>query len=283
MDFAQTELIRAGNPGPLTGPGTNTWIHGRGEVVVIDPGPLQPEHLERVVEVAGRMGRITALICTHHHEDHVEGARELSRLTCAPLALFHTRAQAVSDLPLHDGDTVLAGEAELTVVHTPGHASDHICLHSASDGILFTGDHVLSGTTSVIWPPDGDMDDYLTSLEKVQRLGPRRLLPGHGDPVEDPATVLEELVRHRLAREAQVLALLRRGPASPPALVPELYAEYPRAVWDAAAKTVLAHCLRLEKLGLLEQSASAAGPEFALSARSRGTATIGPSHPGNPR
>lgn len=283
MDVAKTELIRAHNPGPLTGPGTNTWIYGLGEVVIIDPGPLQQEHLERVVEVAEGMGRVTALICTHHHEDHVEGARELSRLTGAPLALFHTRAEALSDLPLHDGDRILAGQAELTVVHTPGHASDHICLHASRDAVLFTGDHVLSGTTSVIWPPDGDMDYYLTSLEKVAALTPRRLLPGHGDPIEDPASALGELIRHRLERETQVLELLRRGPARPDELVPELYAEYPREVWDAAARTVLAHCLRLERLGVLQRTPTAPGPEFALHLPALAKGWPEPSFPEGPR
>ncbi len=264
MKSGQFEMVRAANPGPLTGPGTNTWIYGWEEVVVIDPGPLQMEHLSRIVATAGRMGRITALVCTHHHEDHVEGARELSRLTGAPLALFHTRAQQLSDLPLHDGDRVLAGRCELSVVHTPGHASDHICLYAARDAILFTGDHVLAGTTSVIWPPDGDMDDYLTSLTRVNALPARMLLPGHGDPIADPKEAVRRLIDHRLEREGQILVALGRGPARPEQLVPHLYSEYPREVWAAAAKTVLAHCLRLEKLGRVWRQQTDAGPEFGL-------------------
>ncbi len=264
MDSGQIVLCRAANPGPLTGPGTNTWVYGRGEVVVIDPGPLQEEHMDKIVAVAAQMGRVSALICTHHHEDHVEGARELSQRIGAPLALFHTRREAMSDLPLHDGDRVLAGQFELAVVHTPGHASDHICLYASRDGVMFTGDHVLSGTTSVIWPPDGDMDEYLTSLEKVLKLAPNRLLPGHGDPIDDPAPALRALLRHRLEREGQILEVLRRKPARPQDLVAELYAEYPREVWEAAAKTVLAHCLRLEKKGRLRRLPTASGPEFGL-------------------
>ncbi len=266
MAGGNIELVRAANPGPLTGAGTNTWIYGQDEVVVIDPGPLLEDHLDTVKRVAERRGRIAALICTHHHVDHVEGAQRLSELTAAPLALYHARAKGISDLPLHHGDRVLVGRSELSVIHTPGHASDHICLYSERDRVVFTGDHVLSGTTSVIWPPDGDMDDYLTSLELIRGLGPARLLPGHGDPIEDPASHLLDLADHRLEREAQVLEALRSGPARPEDLVPRLYADYPREVWEPAAKTVLAHCLRLEKLGKVRRLETPGGSEFELSA-----------------
>lgn len=251
----ETTLIRVGanNPGPLTGPGTNTWIFGQGEVVVIDPGPLMEDHLGKVAKTAASVGRVAAVICTHHHLDHREGADRLCQLTGAPLALFHTAADRPGQLPLYDGDRILAGTAELVALHTPGHARDHLCLLAERERVLFTGDHVLSGTTSMIWPPDGDMSAYMQSLERLLELAVDRLLPGHGEPITDPKVAVASLIAHRLEREAQVLGTLRGGPARPQELVPLLYASYPKDVWDAAAQTTLAHCLKLAAEGRLRQ------------------------------
>ncbi|NNM96509.1 MAG: MBL fold metallo-hydrolase [Candidatus Dormibacteraeota bacterium] len=244
-------LVRAPNPGPLTGPGTNTWIFGLDEVVVIDPGPLDEEHLRRVVDAAAQVGRVAAVLCTHHHEDHQEGALRLTELTGAPLAVFHRRADRVGNLPLHDQDRILAGRTELVAIHTPGHSSDHLCFLAERERLLFTGDLVLSGTTSVIWPPDGDMGQYLDSLARVSELAVDRLLPGHGEPIDNPGAALETLIRHRQEREAEVLRAFRDGPRRPADLVPELYAGYPEEVLPYAGQTVLAHCLKLAAEGRL--------------------------------
>lgn len=264
MGAARVELVRARNPGPLTGPGTNTWLYGLGEAVVIDPGPATPSHLDAVMAAASAIGPVAMIVVTHHHQDHAEGARQLSALTGAPLALFHTEVSAPGDLGLHHHDRILAGGAELMVLHTPGHAADHVCLFEEPRRLLFSGDHVLSGTTSVIWPPDGNMDQYLASLQLVIDSAPHRILPGHGEPIEDPDRALAELLSHRLAREQQIFELLKAGPARPRDIVTALYATYPQAVWEAAEKTVLAHLLRLEASGRVRRSTRADDSPFEV-------------------
>lgn len=263
MPTASVTLVRAPNPGPLTGPGTNTWIFGLDEVVVVDPGPLDEAHLLRVVEAAAQVGRVAAVLCTHHHEDHQAGALRLCELTGAPLAVFHRRADRVGNLPLHDQDRILAGGTELVALHTPGHASDHLCFLAERERLLFTGDLVLSGTTSVIWPPDGDMGQYLDSLDRISGLAVDRLLPGHGEPIDDPGAALAALIRHRQEREAEVLEAFRNGPHRPADLVPKLYAGYPEEVLPYASQTVWAHCLKLAAEGRLRQLGDGPDPIFA--------------------
>lgn len=257
----QIALVRAPNPGPLTGAGTNTWIYGRGETVVIDPGPADEGHLERVMETATGLGRVVLVTCTHHHPDHLEGAARFCQLARAPLAVHFRRATDPSTLPLHDGDRLLVGSGELAAIHTPGHAADHLCFFDESRRVLFTGDHVLQGTTSLVVPPDGDMTAYLHSLDRVLQLRPARLLPGHGEPIEDPEEAIRELIDHRRQREAQILGQLQASPGGPASLVPRLYASYPPEVMEMAAGTVLAHLLKLEKEGLVRRLAGD-GPEL---------------------
>lgn len=261
---ALVELVRAPNPGPLTGSGTNTWIYGRGDSVVIDPGPADESHLATVVEAATRRGRIIAVAVTHHHADHIEGAARICELTGAPLAVHFSRAHEARTLPLHDGDRLLVGASELTALHTPGHASDHLCFFDESVRILFTGDHVLQGTTSLIMPPDGDMTAYLQSLDRVLRLGPTSLHPGHGELIADGETSIRELIAHRLERESQILHQLRLGPAGAEALVSQLYASYPIEVRGMAAGTVMAHLLKLERDGRVRQLDQEGPAQFRL-------------------
>lgn len=256
-------LVRAPNPGPFTGPGTNSWVFGEDEVVVIDPGPLDEGHLERLAEVARARGRVAAVLCTHHHIDHLEGAAHFCELVEAPLGRFHLRVESAGELPLEDGDRVLAGRTSLVALHTPGHASDHLCFHADRERLLFTGDHVLSGTTSVVWPPDGDMTQYMRSLEVVEQLGPAWILPGHGDPVEDPIPHVQGLIAHRQARERQVLEALRSRASSPAELVPVMYRDYPRDIWPAAAQSLLAHCLKLTSEGLLVRDGEGVEARFS--------------------
>lgn len=255
MATGQVMLIRAPNPGPLTGPGTNTWVFGSGESLVIDPGPANEAHLSRVAEAARTVGPVIAIACTHHHTDHLEGAARLSEMTGAPLAVHFQRTSQAGDLPLHDGDRLLVGRVGLTAIHTPGHASDHLCFFDEISRRLFTGDHVLQGTTSLVVPPDGDMAAYLDSLERVLKLGPLRIHPGHGEVVEDGEAAIRELIDHRLRREAQILDQLRGGAAAPEDLVPRLYSSYPSAVLGMAAGTVHAHLLKLEREGRVRRLA----------------------------
>lgn len=252
---SEVVMVRAPNPGPLTGAGTNTWIYGRGETVVIDPGPADEGHLARVLESANRRGRVVMVACTHHHIDHIEGAARFCELAQAPLAVHFRRATDSSTLPLHDRDHLLVGTGELIAIHTPGHASDHLCFFEESTRILFTGDHVLQGTTSLVLPPDGDMTAYLGSLDRVVRLRPSRLLPGHGEPIEEAEAAISELIAHRLQRESQILRRLQFGPGGPDSLVPLLYASYPPEVTEMAAGTVLAHLLKLEAEGQVRRVA----------------------------
>ncbi len=247
------ERILAPNPGPLTGPGTNTWLFGRGEVVVIDPGPLDQRHLDAVAQAARLRGGAGMVLCTHHHPDHREGADRLAEMLGAPLALYHRQAEKAGELALEDGDRLLAGESWLEVVHTPGHSQDHLCVFAPEERVLFSGDHVLQGTTSVIWPPEGDMAAYLRSLARVRDLEADWLLPGHGEPITEPRTAVEVLIAHRLERERQVLEALGPDPLAPSQLVAQLYRGYPPEVLEYAAQTVLAHCLKLEMEGRIER------------------------------
>jgi glyoxylase-like metal-dependent hydrolase (beta-lactamase superfamily II) len=267
-EAAEILLVRAPNPGPLTGSGTNTWIYGSGETVVIDPGPADESHLERVAESARRQGRVVAVAVTHHHGDHLDGASRLCELTGAPLAVHFRRADQASDLPLHDGDRLLVGDSELEAIHTPGHASDHLCFFDRSARVLFTGDHVLQGSTSLVVPPDGEMAAYLASLERVLQLRPRRLNPGHGESIEDAEGAIRELIAHRLQRETQILDQLRLGPTCPEELVPRLYASYPKAVLGMASGTVLAHLLKLEREGRVRRLAATEPTRFELMGQS---------------
>lgn len=257
------ELLRAPNPGPMTGSGTNTWVLGAGQSLVVDPGPDLLPHLERVARRAQDLGHLTAVVVTHHHLDHLEGAARLSAMTGAPIARHHLGAGG-GELPLHDGDRILLGSAELEVLETPGHARDHICLELLGQRLLFSGDLVLQGTTSLVRPPDGDMAAYLQSLERLLERGPSRLLPGHGEALEDGREAISQLVRHRLAREDQILRQLERGPASPAELVPGLYPAHPETLRSAAAGTVHAHLLKLERERRVRRLPGADPPRFEL-------------------
>ncbi|MGH7639660.1 MAG: MBL fold metallo-hydrolase [Candidatus Dormibacteria bacterium] len=258
--------VTAPNPGPLTGRGTNTWIFGDGQAAVIDPGPDDQAHLERVLAAASTVGPVVLVLCTHHHQDHLEGARRLCRMTSAPLAAHFRLAGGGADLPLHDRDRLLAGRAELLALATPGHSQDHVCFYDESSGVLFTGDHVLQGSSSVIDPPDGDMSQYLASLELVRALGPSRLLPGHGEPLAPAGPAISQVIQHRLEREGQILGLLRSGPATAAALVPTIYRDYPEEVLGLAQRTVLAHLIKLEQEGRVGRLAADPGeaPRFFL-------------------
>jgi glyoxylase-like metal-dependent hydrolase (beta-lactamase superfamily II) len=261
-DAPEVLLVRAPNPGPLTGAGTNTWIYGQGETLVIDPGPADERHLQQVMDAAGRLGRVVMVACTHHHIDHLAGAARLCELAQVPLAVHFRRATDPRTLPIHDGDQLLVGGGGLVAIHTPGHASDHLCFFEESSRILFTGDHVLQGTTSLVVPPDGDMTEYLSSLDRVLKLGPSRLLPGHGEPIEAAETAITELIAHRLQREAQILEQLQSGPAGPDSLTPRLYASYPPEVLEMAAGTVLAHLQKLEQEGKVRRVAGELPDQF---------------------
>jgi glyoxylase-like metal-dependent hydrolase (beta-lactamase superfamily II) len=234
--------VLAPNADVYTLDGTNTWVVGESPAIVIDPGPDIPAHLD---EVAATAGRVAAVVVTHEHADHAEGAPAFAERVGAPLFAFRLPGAE----HLRDGQAVRAGEVSLTAVHTPGHTSDHVVLFEPGSGALFTGDAVVGRGTSFIDPPGGDLVQYLRSLERMRGLGARTIYPGHGPVVFDADAKLEEYVRHRAEREGQVLAALADGPATIAAMVERIYASYPIEVRPLAARSLLAHLLKLEAEG----------------------------------
>jgi glyoxylase-like metal-dependent hydrolase (beta-lactamase superfamily II) len=261
--------VLAPNPGPFTLEGTNTWIlgAGTGRALVIDPGPDDATHLEEVRRTAGSIG---AILLTHRHPDHAPGARALASATDAPVLSF---APADGEHSIADGQVVMAGGAEVRVLHTPGHTPDHVVFHLEASGILFTGDAVLGRGTSVIDPPEGDLTAYLGSLERMRALEPRVICPGHGPVVWDAEAKLDEYLEHRAERERQIVEGLGEGPATAEELVPAIYGDYPPHIHSAAARSVLAHLIALERAG----RATRDGDRFALASAAAG----GPEDGGN--
>ncbi len=238
------------NPGMMTGPGTNTYLVGTSEVAVIDPGPEDDAHTAAIVAAAG--GTIRWIVCTHTHGDHSPGAAALEAATGAEVLAFTDRDGLVCDRHLADGDTVAGADFTLRAIHTPGHAANHICLLLEEEGRLFSGDHVMDGSTVVITPLDGDMGAYLASLERLAALDPplATIAPAHGHVITDPAAKLDEYLTHRRAREAQVLDTLRRiGPADTAALVAAIYTDVPEVLHPVARFSVWAHLRSLRDVG----------------------------------
>jgi glyoxylase-like metal-dependent hydrolase (beta-lactamase superfamily II) len=235
--------VVAPNPGPFTLEGTNTWIVGSDPSLVVDPGPEDESHIERVARQAGR---VAAILVTHHHPDHAPGAAGLSGRTGAPVLAFGSNG---GDGSVADGDEIEGGGVTLRALHTPGHSSDHLVFFDPVGGGLFTGDAVLGWGTSVVDPPDGDLVAYLRSLQRMLDLRPSVIYPGHGPVVEAAQDKLRSYLSHRAERERQVLAALAEGPKTPEELVPPIYLEYPVEVHPAAARSVLAHLLKLEAEG----------------------------------
>lgn len=252
---ALSPLVRrivAPNPGMMTGAGTNTYLVGIDEVAVIDPGPDDPGHIEAIVGASMRE-RIRWVLVTHHHHDHSAGVRRLVAETGAEVVAFGppkgVEVDWTPDRRARDGEVIEGTEWGLEVLHTPGHASDHLCFFLEEERVLFTGDTVLSGTTTVIPHPDGDMAAYLQSLERLRKRRLSRLCPGHGDVLDDPTAVLTEYIEHRLAREGQILEALREGPAKIDEIVARVYAEVPEVLHPLAARSVHAHLVKLKADG----------------------------------
>jgi glyoxylase-like metal-dependent hydrolase (beta-lactamase superfamily II) len=256
--------VLAHNPSAFTYYGTQTYVVGDDEVAVIDPGPDDPAHLDALVDsVGGR--RLAAILCTHTHRDHSPAARPLSERTgapvigCAPLALEAVGPRADAsfdgdyspDRVLEDGERIEVDGRSLIAVATPGHTSNHLCF--AWGDALFTGDHVMGWSTTVVVPPDGDMADYMASLDKLRKRGDRIYFPAHGPPVTNPAQYVRHLVGHRLQREAQILRLVTERPRNIEDIVANAYPGLDPRLTTAAGGSVHAHLLDLERRGSVVQ------------------------------
>jgi glyoxylase-like metal-dependent hydrolase (beta-lactamase superfamily II) len=251
---ALSPLVRrivAPNPSMMTGPGTNTYLVGIDEVAVIDPGPDDASHLEAIVGCGG--DRIRWILCTHTHADHAPGAAALRERTGAEVLAFDARDGLEVDATLADGDRIEGTEFVLTALHTPGHASNHLCFLLDQEQVLFSGDHVMQGSTVVIAPPDGDMAAYLAQLERLRAMRLRAIAPGHGQRIDDPRAVLDEYLAHRRAREASVAAALAAASeATIGELVAAIYTDVPEHLHGMARYSVWAHLRQLAGDGRAE-------------------------------
>ena len=262
--------IRANNASPLTGTGTNTYVLGRESLVVIDPGPDLDGHLATLIAAIGSV-KVDAILVTHAHLDHSALAPRLARATQAPILAYgpahsgqsatmqRMAAQGLTggegadahfrpDRLIRDGEVLSVAGIEIEAIHTPGHMGCHLCY--ALGDTLFSGDHVMGWSTTLVSPPDGDMTDYMASLARLQQRAWSRFLPGHGDPVDDPAQRLSALAAHRRAREAAILQALSNGPATPASLAARIYHDTPAQLLPAASRNVLAHLIDLSQRGL---------------------------------
>jgi glyoxylase-like metal-dependent hydrolase (beta-lactamase superfamily II) len=249
LDAVVTRII-APNGGVMTGPGTNTYLVGTHELIVIDPGPDDESHMQAILAAAD--GPIRWILCTHTHMDHAPGAARLKQLTGAAVAAMlaprteHDFQLSVDRILAH-GDVICNADATVRAVHTPGHASNHLCYLLEQNRMLFTGDHIMQGSTVVIWPPDGNMRAYVESLRSLLKIELAVLAPGHGHLIERPRDELNRLIEHRLRREDKVRqAVLRAGTGvTVETLLPSAYDDVPRSLYEWAALSLQAH---LDKL-----------------------------------
>jgi glyoxylase-like metal-dependent hydrolase (beta-lactamase superfamily II) len=258
--------VLAHNPSPFSYTGTQTYIVGHGDVAVIDPGPLgdDPHHVEALIRIlAGE--KVVAILCTHTHRDHSPAAAPLAAATrapvigCAPLVLEDSgpRADAsfdatyAPDRVMEDGESLSGPGWTLTALATPGHTSNHLCFALAEEQALFTGDHVMGWSTSVVSPPDGDMAAYMRSLALLMTRDDKIYYAAHGAPIENPQRLVRGMMGHRKQREGQILRLLEAGTGHIPDMVASMYKGVDKRLYPAAGRSVLAHLIDLKDRGLV--------------------------------
>jgi glyoxylase-like metal-dependent hydrolase (beta-lactamase superfamily II) len=262
---ALSPLVRrivAPNPGPFTGPGTNTYLVGIDEVAVIDPGPDDAGHIDAIVG-ASMKERVRWVLLTHFHPDHIPGTMRLVRETGAEVLASSKKvpkdSDVVIDRVLREGDTIEGTEFGLDVLASPGHAPEHLCFLLEEERVLFTGDVVLDGMYSVINPSrGGDMAVYVETLERLERLRLSRLCPAHGDVIDDPKVRIRDYIDHRKAREDQIFKLVKKQPGKVSDIVAQIYGDVdlPPELVDAAGWQVLAHLQAMKKAGKVSGASS---------------------------
>ena len=261
--------VLARNPSHFTYSGTQSYLVGtENEVAVIDPGPDDEDHVRALAEAVGT-ANVIAICCTHTHRDHSPAAATLAAMTgakiigCSPLSLhddgprmdaaFDTSYQP--DAVMEDGDTVGADGWELTAVHTPGHTSNHLCYSLNGSDALFTGDHVMGWSTTVVSPPDGDMTAYMASLKKIYEREDAVYFPAHGPQIDKTRQFVRGTIGHRRQRESQILRLMGQDLARIADMVPQMYKAVDKRLWHAAERSVLAHLIDLERKGRVSRNA----------------------------
>ena len=251
--------ITAPNPGVFTGGGTNTYLIGREDLTLIDPGPNIKEHIDEIIRVGDN--KIKRILVTHTHTDHSPAALPISKVLDVPMYGRLIDGESswedetfIPDVILNDADIIKTDEYTLEVIHTPGHASNHLCFLIKELNCLITGDHIMDGSTVVIGPPDGNMADYLESLNKLFKYKIDCLAPGHGNFMYEPKKVIESIIRHRLSREAKVLRRLEDvGDIDLESLTAIVYDDVPEQLHPIAKFSLEAHLLKLLNEGVIKK------------------------------
>jgi len=256
-----TPLVRritAGNSGIFTGPGTNTYLIGNNEVTVIDPGPALPEHIEAIAQTSTDIKQI---LLTHTHPDHSPGAKLLQDKIGVPIFALITEGSKDQDTTftpkkiLIDGDILTAENYTIEVIHTPGHASNHLCYLLKEEKLLFTGDHIMDGSTVVISPPDGNMQEYIDSLLKLKKYDLNKIAPGHGELMDDPYATVEWIIQHRMERESKVIeALQLQKSGDLDTLVKDVYSDVDPMLHPIAKWSLESHLIKLINDGVAKRT-----------------------------
>jgi len=260
---ARVTRVLAPNPGFMTGPGTNSYLIGTQDIAVLDPGPTSEAHVDALLKAAAELGgRIRWIVLTHTHQDHAPAALLLREKTGAvilgqsPLEGDPAQATLMVDKELIDGDELTTAEFTLQAIHTPGHVGNHLCYRLEEEALLFSGDHLINGSTVVIVPPSGYMKDYLASLEKLSHQAISRIAPGHGALIDNAQALIQYTIHHRLAREAKVLSKMSPNAMMLDQLVPLVYDDVNPALHPVACFSLLAHLIKLRHENHVEEIAT---------------------------